>query len=215
MVTLVVDDRQVTAAEGTRILWAALDSGIYIPSLCAIKEAFPAIAACRLCLVEIEGRKDLVAACAEPVAEGMVVHTNSPRAARVRRTAFDLIMSNHPIICAGCVKNGDCALQDIARRLGLKLKQRRFRSIPRHYPVDESHPDVRFDPNLCVLCGKCVWVANQKGNGALTFAFRGIDTVVSTFRGVALRDAGCDVLNECVAVCPVGALSFKRPPKNG
>jgi len=208
-VNLQIDGKQVTVPPGTRILWAALDNGIYIPNLCAIREAVPAIAACRLCLVEIEGQGELVAACAEPVAEGMVVHTDTPRVVRVRRTAFELIMSNHPVICAECPVNGKCGLQDTARHLGLKLKQKRFRNLPRSYPVDDSHPHVRFNPNLCILCGKCVWVCNERGSGALNFAFRGMETMVSTFRGIPLKDAGCSSCSECAAVCPVGALTIK------
>lgn len=208
-VNIQIDGKRVTAPQGTRILWAALDNGIYIPNLCAIREALPAIAACRLCLVEIEGQKDLVAACAEPVAEGMVIYTNTPRVSRVRRTAFELIMSNHPVICAGCPANGKCGLQDVARHLGLKLKQKRFRNIPRSYPADDSHPRVRFDPNLCILCGKCVWACNERGSGALNFAFRGIETAVSTFRGIPLKDSGCSDCSVCATVCPVGALTIK------
>ena len=205
-----MDGRPVRAAPGTKILWAALDAGIYIPHLCAIREAKQPFAACRLCLVEVEGHPDLVAACAEPVAEGMAVRIDTPRVARVRRTAFELLMSNHPLVCATCPANATCALQDIARALGLKVKQKRFKALPRTYQVDESHPLIRYDPNLCVLCGKCVWVCNERGAGALNFAFRGMSTVVSTFGGDSLKDARCDSCGQCVAICPVGALRLKK-----
>ena len=207
LIHLTIDGRSVASSPDTRILWAALDNGIYIPNLCAIREANPAIASCRLCLVEVDGRPDLVAACAEPVAKKMVVHTTTRRIIRVRRTAFELLMSNHPVVCATCPKNGPCGLQDIARRLGFKLKQNRFHELPRAYAVDESHPAVRYDANLCILCGKCVYVCNTRGAGALNFALRGMDTVVATCGGVPLAEAGCSGCGECVAICPTGAIT--------
>lgn len=206
MVTLTIDGVGVKVEEATKILWAALDNGIYIPHLCAIREANPPHAGCRLCLVEIEGRHELVTACSEPVVEGMVVKSDTSWANQVRRTAFQLILSNHPIICSECFRNGNCELQELAPRLGVKLRQRRFRTLPRNYPVDDSHPLFIYNPNLCVLCGKCVWVCAQRGNGSLNFAFRGMETVVSTFAGIPLKNAVCNYCAQCVATCPVGAL---------
>lgn len=206
LVSLIIDGVKVRVREGTKILWAALDSGIYIPNLCAIRQANPPHAGCRLCLVEIEGYKELVTACTEPVAEGMVVRSNSSRAKRVRRTAFQLILSNHPIICSECFRNGDCELQELSVHLKVPLRQKRFRILTRNYLIDDSHPLFVYDPNLCVLCGKCVWVCKERGKGTLNFAFRGMETVVSTFSGIHLKDADCNSCVQCVAVCPVGAL---------
>lgn len=209
LVNLTIDGIPLAVTEGTRILWAALDNDIYIPHLCAIREANPPLAACRLCLVEIEGWQDLVTSCTEPVAEGMVVRTNTPRVNRVRRTAFQLLLSNHPVNCAKCLSRGNCELQNIARYLGLSLRQRRFGTISRSLPVDQSHPLFTYDPNLCVLCGKCVWVCNEHSVGTLNFAFRGIETVVSTFANVPLAESSCNSCGECVAICPVGAFMPK------
>lgn len=205
LVTLTINGVEVKAREGSKILWVALDNGIYIPHLCAIREANLPFAGCRLCLVEIEGHSTLVTACSEPVVDGMKIRTETPKVKRVRLTAFQLLLSNHPIICSECFRNGTCELQKLAVQLGVKLKQRRFRTLPRNYPVDESHPLFVYNPNLCVLCGKCVWVCNERGNGTLNFAFRGMGTVVSTFAGIPLKDAGCISCGECVTICPVAA----------
>lgn len=206
LVPLTINGIEVKAEEGSKILWVALDNGIYIPRLCAIRERHPPFAGCRLCLVEVDGKPGLVTACSEPVVTGMKVRTDTPRVKRVRRTAFQLILSNHPIICSECFRNGTCELQDLAVRFKVPLKQRRFRTLPRNYPVDDSHPVFIYDPNLCILCGKCVWVCNERGSGTFNFAFRGMETVVSTFGGIPLKDAGCISCGECVATCPVGAL---------
>ncbi len=187
----------------------ALDNSVYVPNLCAIREADLPFGACRLCFVEIEGRSSPVTACSEPVEEGMVVHTRTPRVDRLRRTAFELLLSHHHLDCRNCSKNKNCELQRIASRLGFKLKLQRFRPIPRSLPIDSSHPLFIYNPNKCVLCGKCVWVCQEHGIGAIDFAFRGIDTRVSTFDNVPLIDSKCDSCLQCVDVCPVGALVRK------
>lgn len=203
---MTIDSIQIRAPKGEKILWAALDNGMYIPNLCAIREADLPFGACRLCFVEIEGRPSPVTACSEPVAEGMVVHTNTLRVNRLRRTAFELLISHHPVDCRNCAKNRNCKLQNVASHLHLKLKLQRLRPIPRSLPIDSSHPLFIYDPNKCVLCGKCVWVCNERGTGAIDFTFRGIDTTISTFDNVPLIDSSCNSCLECVKVCPVGAL---------
>lgn len=197
------------AKEGTCILWAALDNGLYIPNLCAVREIKPPFASCRLCFVEIEGRNAPVTACTEPVNDGMVVNLNTSKIKRLRNTAFELLLSHHHLDCAHCDKNRNCELQNIASHLGLKLKPKRFKRIPRELPIDSSHTLFTYDPNKCVICGKCVWVCQKQGSGILDFAYRGIDTVVSTFSGMPLSEAGCTSCLACVAVCPVGALVAK------
>ena len=210
LVTLTIDSKQIKVNEGERVLWAALDNGIYIPNLCAIREADPPFGGCRLCFVEIEGKQSPVTACSEVVEEGMVVHTRTPRVDRLRRTAFELLLSHHHLDCRNCAKNRNCELQNIASRLGFKMKLQRFRPIPRSLPVDSSHPLFVYDPNKCVLCGKCVHVCHKTGGGDIHFAFRGINTVISTFDGVPMADSVCTSCMECVEVCPVGALVAKN-----
>ncbi|NQT48024.1 MAG: (2Fe-2S)-binding protein, partial [Chloroflexi bacterium] len=126
-VSLTIDDIAIRAPKGERLLWAALDNDIYIPNLCAIRQAEVPFGGCRLCFVEIEGRVSPVTACSQVVEEGMVVHTNTPKVNRLRRTAFELILSHHALDCRNCAKNGHCELQKIASRLRLKLRLDRFR----------------------------------------------------------------------------------------
>lgn len=208
-VKMIIDGRKIEAESGQMLLWAALDADIFIPHLCALRENGKPHTSCRLCLVEIAGKDRLVAACAEPVSDGMVVKTNTERVDRVRRTAFELLMSNHNIDCKNCHKNGMCALQDIASKLKYKLKPARLPAILRMRPVDDSHPLFIYDPNKCVLCGKCVWACEKRGAGELQFARRGIDTIISTLGSVPLVQSGCQGCLYCVEVCPVGALVTK------
>jgi bidirectional [NiFe] hydrogenase diaphorase subunit len=210
LITLIIDGGQYKAKQGDNILWTALDNGLYIPHLCAIRKAQNKSAACRLCLVEIEGKLSPVTACNEPVKDGMQIFLNTEKVNRLRKTVFELLLSHHRIDCDHCDKNGNCAMQDISAKLGLKLKLRRFRPIPRNLPVDNSHPLFYYDPNKCVLCGKCIWVCQTIGNGAIDFAFRGIKTAVSTFAGNPFIEVKCDSCLRCVNICPVGSLVAKK-----
>ena len=205
-VTILIDGVEIKAKSGMNLLWAALDNGLYIPNLCALREIKQSAASCRLCFVEIEGRKAPVISCNEKVVDGMKVHLNTEKVKRVRGTAFELLLSNHPIECARCDKNHNCELQQIAIKTGLKLKLKRFHKLPRELPLDCSHPQFYYDPNKCVLCGRCVQICQQQGSGTLDFAFRGISTIVSTFNGMPLAEACTDSCLACVAVCPVGSL---------
>ena len=209
MLTLTIDGIEVKAREGEIVLWAALDAGIYIPNLCALRNESLPFGDCRLCFVEIE-RRGLVTACTEPVREGMVVYTKTPQVNRLRRTAAELIIASHKVDCRNCAKNRHCELQKIAAYLGIKLKSQRLRKMPKELPIDSSHPLFTFDPNKCVLCGKCVRVCAKQGVGAIDFSRRGFDARISTFDNIPLIESNCTSCGECVAVCPVGALV----PKN-
>lgn len=210
-VTITIDDRQLTVPEGEKLLWAALDNGLYIPHLCGFPESERPAAGCRLCFVEVEGHPNPVTACTEPAVEGMVVMTRSPRVDKLVRTAFELIISNHRLDCANCAKNGDCELQRIAKARKLKLKLTRLRQLVKETPVDDSPQSFSYDASRCVLCGRCVWVDHNKAKvGAIGFIRRGISRKVSTFGEVCLTDSRCTQCGECVKVCPVGALTFKE-----
>lgn len=210
MVSITIDDRKITVPEGTKVLWAALDNDIYIPNLCAIPEVNEPFAACRLCFVEIEGYAHPVTACTEPVREGMVIYTRTTRALRLARTALELLLANHPIDCAHCGANRSCALQKIAAHLGVKLKTNRFRKLLRELPIDSSSALFLYDPNKCVLCGKCVWSCQQSGSGAIGFAHRGFQRIVTSFGGEPIGQSACGNCHACVEACPVGALVFKE-----
>lgn len=210
-ISLIIDSREIKACQGDKILWAALDNDIYIPNLCAIRERNEPFAACRLCFVEVEGRDTPVTACTEPVREGMVVKTKGEKAMRLARTALELILASHPVDCAHCSKSGSCELQKTARHLHVKLNTKRFRKTLPSLPVDSSSPVFIYDPNKCVLCGRCVWVCQEKLDiGVIGFACRGFQRRVTTFGDVPFGESDCQQCGECVKVCPVGALVFKN-----
>ncbi len=212
-VELTIDGKRVKAPEGEKILWAALDAGIEIPHLCAIRGADPPWGACRLCWVEIEGR-GVVTACTEPVREGMVVRTDTERVRRLQRRALGLILADHPMECKTCARRGDCELLKWMRFLRVKVPKD-LRPYPKErIEPDESHPLFVFDPNKCILCGKCVWVCKEKvGIGVLDFAHRGYEMRVTTFMGKPIVQTPCTGCGECVKVCPVGALYFRDEKK--
>ena len=210
-VSLVIDGNKVSAPDGESLLWVALDNGIYIPNLCAIRDGSEPAAACRLCFVEVAGKEQPVAACTEPVAEGMVVNTKGKEALRLARSGFALLMASHPVDCAHCASNGSCELQRIAHHLRVSLKTKRLRRLERQLPIDNSSDVFTYDPNKCVLCGRCVWICRERlGIGAIGFAQRGFRRVVTTFGGDSLAESRCRHCGECVAACPVGALVFKN-----
>jgi len=209
-VSLTIDGRKIRAPEGENLLWVALDNGVYIPNLCALRDKPEPAASCRLCFVEVAGKKQPVTACTETVEQGMVVNTRGPGALRLARTATELLLSSLPVDCAHCPSHGFCELQKIAAHLGIKLKTKRFRKILRGLPVDYSSPLFIYDPNKCVLCGRCVWVCRERlGIGALGFARRGFERLVTTFGGEPIGESKCRDCADCVIACPTGALVFK------
>jgi bidirectional [NiFe] hydrogenase diaphorase subunit len=209
-VSLIIDGKEIKARKGDKVLWAALDNGIYIPNLCALPEASESAASCRLCWVEVVGKKQPVTACTETVEPGMVVNTRGLAALRLARTGFELLLASHPVDCAHCPKSGTCELQKIAAHLKVKLKTKRFRKILRNLPVDESAPAFIYDPNKCVLCGRCVWVCRERlGIGVFGFAHRGFNRRLTTFGDEPIGKSGCEGCGDCVTACPTGALCLK------
>lgn len=200
----------MSAETGEKLLWVALRNGIYIPHLCALPEIDPPPASCRLCFVEIEGGPGPVTACTQPVAEGMVVHTRSPRVDRLVAWGFELLISDHRLDCGKCPAARRCELQRIARERGLKMSPSRLSSLPRRAEIDDSLQTILFDPGRCVLCGRCVWACQQVAKvGAIGFSRRGYKQRVTTFGDVLLAESPCTECGLCVEACPVGAFSYK------
>ena len=211
MITLTIDGKTIKARAGEKLLWAALENGIYIPNLCAIRDKPESNASCRLCFVEIEGEKGPVAACTVEVTDGMAVNTRGEKALALARAGFDLLMASHALDCAHCPANGDCELQKIAKALKRSLKPKRLRLLPRDFPVDDSNTLFTLDNNKCVLCGRCVWECKKlKEKALLGFAHRGFDRIVTTFADEPIGAERCLDCGECVKVCPTGALAFKE-----
>jgi bidirectional [NiFe] hydrogenase diaphorase subunit len=210
-VSLIIDGKEIKAREGQQLLWAALDNGIYIPNLCALRDTSAPHASCRLCWVEIEGKNRPVTACTETVKEGMVVNSRGGGALRLSRTGLELLLASNDVDCAHCLASGACELQKIAAHLRVKLRARHFRKILRNLPIDSSSPLFTYDPNKCVVCGRCVWVCREHlGIGVLGFAHRGFQRRVTTFGDEPIGKSNCDKCGECVTACPTGALCFKQ-----
>lgn len=210
-VTITIDGTAITAAAGEKLLWVALDNGIYIPNLCAIREERRPPAGCRLCFVEVEGREEPVTACTLAVTDGLVVQTRSERVDRLVRSAFELLLSDHRLNCRQCPANKVCELQKIAKERGLKLRLHRLPFLQRETEIDESAAAFSFDRSRCVLCGRCIWVDREEAKiGAIGFARRGLQRVVTTFEDAKLADSICNECGLCVKACPTGALYFKK-----
>ncbi len=210
-VSLTIDGKKITARPGEKLLRVALENSIYIPNLCAIRDKPEPSASCRLCFVEIEGGEEPVTACTIDVTEGMVVNTRGEKALALVRAGFELLMASHALDCAHCPANGNCELQKIARHLKASLKTKRLRLLLRELPIDDSNPLFTYDPNKCVLCGRCVWVCRQNiKSGVFGFAHRGFERVMTTFADEPIGADRCLDCSQCVEVCPTGALSFKE-----
>lgn len=204
LVTLTIDGRLVQAPVGTTVLDAARQAGIRIPALCH-HPALPPDGACRVCLVEVEGRQNLVPACQFPVAEGLKVRTSSPLVREARRTMVELLLARHPHDCLSCVRSGNCELQELARQVGARAG--RFAGQPPSLEVDDSSPALTRDPGKCILCGRCVRMCSLQGVGVLGFAYRGLRTMVGPAFSHKLVEVSCVACGQCASVCPVGAIT--------
>jgi formate dehydrogenase alpha subunit len=190
------------------VLQAAQTAGIEIPHLC-YHEKLPPTGACRMCVVEVEGARSLVASCAYPVAEGMVVRTNTERVIKARKLALELLLSDHPLDCIVCEKAGNCKLQDYAYEYG--ITESPFVGERHEYPIDTSNPFIVRDYNKCILCGRCIAACSDiQVTEALDRKNRGFDSKVIAGLDQPLQDSPCVFCGRCVSVCPVGALTEKQ-----
>lgn len=209
-VTLTIDGVPVTVPEGTSVMRAAALAGTQIPKLCAT-EMLDAFGSCRLCLVEIEGRKGYPASCTTPVAAGMAVRTQTPKLAGLRRNVMELYISDHPLDCLTCPTNGHCELQDMAGSVGLRDVRYGYDGANhRTAQKDESNPYFTFDPSKCIVCSRCVRACDEvQGTFALTIQGRGFDSKVSASQDESFIGSECVSCGACVQACPTATLTEK------
>jgi bidirectional [NiFe] hydrogenase diaphorase subunit len=201
-VNIIIDDREVQAQGGERVLGVALRNGIFIPHLCYRAGSDDAFAGCRLCFVEVEGKPTPVTSCTLLVRDGMVVRTDTELVRRLQRSALRLLLSSHHVDCKNCHANGRCQLQKIALALKVKLKVRGLRDLSTREPLERALGSILYDRNRCVLCGRCVRCAREQGIGVFRFAHRGLGTRITLFPHHGDRES----LEACAQECPVGAL---------
>jgi iron-only hydrogenase group A len=204
---LTIDGEKVSVSPGTTILEAARKLGKRIPTLCYL-EGVQAIGACRVCLVEVKGARNLVASCVTPVTDGMEIRTTSRRVREARRTVVELILSDHDGECQTCERNDDCELQAVARELG--IRELHYTGEKSGGTIDQSTPALVRDTAKCILCRRCVTVCREvQGVGALFPQNRGFETVIGPAFCGNLDTVTCVQCGQCAAVCPVGAISEK------
>ena len=210
LVTLSIDGISVTVPEGTSVMRAAAESGIKVPRLCATDQ-LASFGSCRVCLVEIEGRRGFPASCTTTVEAGMQVQTQSDAIGKLRRNVMELYISDHPLDCLTCPTNGDCELQDTAGEVGLRSVRYGFDG-DNHLDAekDQSNPYFTFDPSKCIVCSRCVRACEEvQGTFALTIDGRGFESKVSASQADAFMDSECVSCGACVNVCPTATLTEK------
>ena len=203
MVNLTIDGRQISVEENTTIMEAARSVGIQIPSLCYLK-GINEIGACRVCVVELEGKDRLITACNNICKEGMVIYTNSPKVRKDRRTTVELILSEHDCQCVTCMRSGNCSLQKIAN--DLDIIELPFHQYLEHQSWDKTFPLIR-DSAKCIKCMRCVQVCDKvQGLGVWDVEGTGYHTTVNVSGHNSIREADCALCGQCITHCPVGAL---------
>ena len=203
MVNLTIDGRQISVEENTTIMEAARSVGIQIPSLCYLK-GINEIGACRVCVVELEGKDRLITACNNICEEGMVIYTNSPKVRKDRRTTVELILSEHDCQCVTCMRSGNCSLQEIAN--DLDILELPFHQYLEHQSWDKTFPLIR-DSAKCIKCMRCVQVCDKvQGLGVWDVEGTGYHTTVNVSGHNSIREADCALCGQCITHCPVGAL---------
>ena len=209
-VTLEIDGNEVTVPAGTSLMRAAVDAGIQVPKLCATDSLEP-FGSCRLCLVEIDGRKGYPASCTTPAEAGMKVRTQTPKLQQLRKGVMELYISDHPLDCLTCAANGDCELQDMAGVTGLR-NVRYGLDGANHLKAkkDESNPYFTYDPAKCIVCNRCVRACEEtQGTFALTISGRGFESRVSPGQDEPFMESECVSCGACVSACPTATLQEK------
>ena len=207
MVNLTIDGKNVEVPEGTTILQASAKLGIEIPTLCYLKE-INEIGDCRMCLVEVEGKRGFATSCIQKAENGMIVHTKTPEVLEARKTMLDLILSNHHQDCENCVRNENCELQELINQFDKEKTV--YDGTKNTYEIDDKSPSIVRDPNKCILCRRCVSMCNKVQKiGAIGVTERGFKSCVSTVGHNSLNDVNCTFCGQCIEVCPTGALAEK------
>jgi len=216
LVTLQIDGAQVSVPVGTSLMRAAAEAGVMVPKLCATDSLEP-FGSCRLCLVEIEGRKGFPASCTTPAAAGMVVRTQTERLQTLRRGVMELYISDHPLDCLTCSANGDCELQTQAGVVGLREVRYGLKGANHLDDVkDESNPYFSYDPSKCIVCNRCVRACEEtQGTFALTISGRGFESRVSPGQDEPFMQSECVSCGACVQACPTATLQEKTVIERG
>ncbi len=202
-----VNKRVIQARKGETILTALRRNGIQVPTLCNMKDLTPT-GACRMCVVEVEGKDNLIPSCSYPVEEWMKISTHTPRVLKARKTIVELLLSNHPDDCLYCERNGCCELQKLAE--DLNIRERRIPGRKSKFKIDKSSVSIVRDPSKCILCGRCVRICEeQQAVSTLDFTRRGSDLVIATSFDKPLNFSNCITCGQCVIICPTGALTEK------
>ncbi len=208
MVNLIIDNQKITVPKGTTILNAAKKAGIDIPTLCFLKD-INEVGDCRMCIVEVEGRRGFATSCIQTVEEGMVVHTHTPNVLEARHVILDLIISNHAKDCLTCTRSGNCELQALATKFNVLNIE--FEGERTEHKIDDLSPSIVRDFNKCILCRRCVAACkNVQKIGAIDCINRGFESCISTVGDHSLNDVNCTFCGQCIEACPTGALHEKE-----
>ena len=208
MVNLVIDGKSVQVEENITILEAARRNGIDIPTLCFLKE-INEVGDCRMCIVEVEGRRGFATSCIQKVEEGMVIKTHSPEILEARKIILDLILSNHHKDCLTCSRNGNCELQNLAMKFNVQKIE--YQGEMSEHEIDDKSPAIVRDFNKCILCRRCVATCkNVQEIGAIDCTERGFNSCISTTHNCSLNDVDCTFCGQCIESCPTGALKEKE-----
>lgn len=203
-IRLEVNGRSIEATKGETILSALNRNGLHVPTICNMKDLSPT-GACRMCVVEVKGRENLVPSCSFPIEGPMEILTHSPRVLRARKTNVELLLSNHPDDCLYCERNGSCELQHLAE--DLNIRERRIPGKRSQHRIDKSSPAIIHDPSKCILCGRCVRICEEvMRTSTLDFSHRGNELKISTTLGRPLNFSNCTSCGQCLLACPTGAL---------
>lgn len=207
MINLTINNKTVQVEEGITIFEAAKKNNILIPHFCYMENVHQ-IGSCRICVVEVEGGKTLMASCVTEAKEGMIVHTNSERVRNVRKVIYELMLSDHPKECLRCWRNQNCELQDLGNLI--QIKEFRYEGAKSKDIIDSSSPSIVRDSSKCILCRRCVTVCNDiQGVGLMNPHHRGFSTFIGPSEDELLGESVCTNCGQCVLVCPVGALKEK------